>query len=264
MSDDDDVKDLLSRAFGQEPPLGIDRDEVLQQGRKRLRRRRFAEAGSVVALVVVVAVGAATLTHFAGTEPDRKMPPAASSTEHAPPGPDLPLTTPSSVTQYPPRMTTSPDAEQQLTTLLYSSGIINEKNVSPVPGQDSRPKFRQMGDQFVFEADLDTPDARGYVEVMVDFSPNMVVGCDNLPKPNSDCEVRDPTGKRVTVYHFAEQSGERIARATTVSSAGVWLSASASNLSRRDRADGRKPTGTYPVLSDDDLCVLVTKAGLGG
>ena len=41
MSDDEDVKNLLSKAFGQEPPLGIDRDEVLAHeiGRASCRER---------------------------------------------------------------------------------------------------------------------------------------------------------------------------------------------------------------------------------
>lgn len=56
-----DIKDLLGAAIGDEPPLGIDRDAVFEDGRKRLWRRRAWQSGAVAAAVVVAAVGAATL-----------------------------------------------------------------------------------------------------------------------------------------------------------------------------------------------------------
>jgi hypothetical protein len=268
----DDVKDLLSKAFGQEPPLGIDREEVLQQGRKRLRRRRFLEAGSVVALVVVVAVGAATLTNLVGLgQEDKKMPPAASSTQYAPPGPELPMSSestpraPVTTTTHLPYASTGEVAEDQMTALLYAVGVVNPKEASAVPHQTGVPGFRRVGDHYVYEADVvRSSTSRGYVQVTVDFSPTVILTCSNLPAPSDDCEIRTRAGLQVTLSHYIDRNGERTVQATAVTPKGVWINATASNITRHDRELDRPISNNPPVLSDDDLCNLVAKAGLGG
>lgn len=270
----EDVKELLSKAFGPEPPLGIDRDEVLHQGRKRLRRRRLFEAGSVVALVVVVAVGAATLTRLVTTGQEDRMPPAASSTEHAPPGPDLPVP-PSYTPSVPPTMETTTthlalpsdatSAANHLTSLLYASGIVNGKQASPLPNQTGPPQFRLTGDQFTYEADIyRTSSKRGYVQVVVDPSPTIAVDCGNLPSPTNDCEIKFQAGTPVVVAGFVDRYGERTVRVSVLSDSGVSVSATASNQTREDREKGRTPPKSGPVLSGDELCVLVAKVGVVG
>lgn len=269
---DEDVKELLSRAFGQEPPLRLDRDEVLHQGRKRLRRRRFYEAGSVVAVVVLVAVGATLLTNFTGNEPDR-MPPAASTTQHAPPGPKLPVPPPRSPTSgvAPPSTTTatnelpiaitSSDADRHLTDLLYAAGVFTDTQVTAVPGTTGPPAFRRVGDQFVYEADLDRARSSGYVQVVVDLSPNLVVDCAHEP---GDCELRTQSNLPVSVSDTADTNGERTTRATTVNRNGIYVSAAATNLTHRDRTKGIDPPSPTVVLSDSELLVLLTKVGMSG
>ncbi|WP_026423213.1 hypothetical protein [Actinokineospora inagensis] len=58
----DEVHDLLGRAFGEEPPMAIDRAAVVADGRRRLRKRRLAATGGVAAMVAVAVFGTAALT----------------------------------------------------------------------------------------------------------------------------------------------------------------------------------------------------------
>lgn len=261
----DDVKELLGKAFGEEPPLGIDRDEVLRKGRKRLRRRRFLEAGSVVALVVVVAVGASTLTNIAGSGQDEhhRLPPAASRSDHAPPGPDLPVpSTPVSTTfEVPP----DPEsAEQQLTAVLYTTGLIDLRRVAQVPGKTGQPQFTLKDNLYTYEADYNrTPTRRGHVRVEVDLTPTVLVPCDDLTSNTDECETRVVNGTSVTVNRYSDNN-ERSARATAVFADHVRVTAWATNLSYTDRELHRKPKSDTPILSEEELCLLVTKVGQRG
>jgi hypothetical protein len=269
----DDVKNLLSRALGQEPPLRIDRDEVIQQGRKRLRRRRMFEAGSVVAAVMVVAVGAATLTNLADSDPQR-MPPAASRTQSAPPGPELPLPAPSS---GPPGTTGSlprpPSSEtqlspvslnaEQLTSLLYSSDVVTRKDVLPQSNApDGVPGFQQQAGSYVYRADLVRAGYSGSLEVTVDYFPGAVTDCAALPPMFGDCEIRGQGNFPIAISEWRGKDGERRTFAFTVRSDGTRVAAVASNITISDRDAGRKPKDVPPVLTTDELSGLVVKVGI--
>jgi hypothetical protein len=269
----DDVRELLGRAFGDEPPLRIDRDEVLEQGRKRLRRRRFFEAGSVVAAVVVAAVGAATLTNLGGAEPER-MPPAASSAQPAPnEGPSLPLppaTTPPSVD--PPASTRSeeggrpPDVDlsKELTAVLYSSGIVTADDVE-VQSRESgaMPVFQQDGDQYVYEADLVRPEVRGALQVTVDYVSEQVADCGMIPRPYTGCEEWDK-GTSAYLARYEGSDGERRTYAIAVQPGGVRVSVTATNTTVQADGDGSALNPKLaPVLSDEELFILVTKVSFG-
>lgn len=259
----DDVKELLGKAFGEEPPLGIDRDAMLRQGRKRLRRRRFLEAGSVVALVVVVAVGASTLTNIAGSgqEEHHKLPPAASRSDHAPPGPELPVSsTPVTTTTY--EIPPDPEsAEQELTAVLYATGLVDPRRVAQVPNKTGEPRFTLKDNLYTYEADYNrTPTKRGHVRVEVDLTPTVLVPCDDLTSPTDECETRVVNGTSVTVNRYTDND-ERSARATAVFAGRVRVTAWATNLSYTDRDLHRKPKTDTPILSEEELCLLVTKVG---
>lgn len=271
----DDIKELLGRAFGEEPPLRIDRDEVLQQGRKRLRRRRFFEAGSVVAAVVVAVVGAATLTNLAGSEPAR-LPPAASYPRSAPQeGPVLPLpssATPSStgpVYETPPAATpqtgrSGPAVAGALTNALYDSKIILESKFEPLPGNAGTPEFLQYDTQYVYEADVVRPNSQGYLHIAVDYAPNTVVSCDLVPRPFGDCEVIRGSAELWSNAYYEGPDGERRVYVSVVLANGFRLTAIASNYPLRDREAGAQPNAkAQPVLNGDELFELLTKAGLG-
>jgi len=258
---DDNVKRLLGRAFGEEPPLRIDRDEVIEQGRKRLRRKRFFEAGTVVAAVVVAAVGAATLTNLADSEPER-LPPAASSTyPMPPPGPQLPLTTTGALP--PPRVTTTQTPQglnpDRLTAMLYSVGVVSAKDAHPLPGRSGTPTFRPTGDGgFIYEADVSRSGDEGFVQVIIGTTMDVRSACSS-PRPNARCEVRDKTGTEVVVTEFDDGDGQRHTTATAVLPDGLQIYAMATNATVKDTNAGALGDGSPPVLSDDELCVLVSK-----
>jgi hypothetical protein len=273
----DDVKNLLGRALGQEPPLRIDRDEVIQQGRKRLRRRRLFEAGSVVAAVLVVAVGAVTLTNLADSGPQR-MPPAASRTQSAPPGPALPLPKPSATvttTTTPGVHTSLPSTELgtpippsvvgtgELTELLYNAGVVTQKEVRPVPGAPNGvPAFQQEATRFVYQADVLRTSDSGSLEVTIDLTPGATADCAAVPVAFGDCEIRGQPDFPVAVSQWRGADGERRAFAFTVMSDGLRIAAIASNISSYDRKVGRVPSDGPPVLSADQLSMLVVKVGV--
>jgi hypothetical protein len=102
-----DPKELLGKAFGEEPPLRLDREEIVQRGRRQVRIRRFATSGGVAAAVVAVVLGAAVLPNLGGGGTDDAAAPPASvhptsagqpypptTPTTAPQGPQLPLSTP--------------------------------------------------------------------------------------------------------------------------------------------------------------------------
>lgn len=108
---EEDVKGLLGRAFGPEPPLALDRAEIFRQGRRTVRNRRIATAGGVAAGVIVAVLGAASLTNLIGSvnqdvatsssAPALPTPSTPTTTgESAPPGPSLPLVPTTSLPAY--------------------------------------------------------------------------------------------------------------------------------------------------------------------
>jgi hypothetical protein len=270
----DDVKELLGRAFGEEPPLRIDRDEVLQQGRKRLRRRRYLEAGSVVAVVVVAVVGAATLTNLAGSDPDRLPPAAGQQGPMQQEGPELPLPSPTtlpsaslpsdSAETAPPGVVPAQEVAAALTKALYDSKIVQVVKVEPLPGNSGEPQFEQYDTQYVYEADVVRSDAQGYLHIAVDYAPGAVVSCESVPEPFTGCEVvKDRTAPWSNAY-YESPDGERRVYVSVVLDSGFRLAATASNYTLRDREAGKQPNvKAEPVLSRDELAELLLRAGLG-
>ena len=62
MNDEPDVRRLLEAAVRHEPPLALDRDAVLEDGRRRLRVRRTATVGGAAMAVVAVVLGMTALS----------------------------------------------------------------------------------------------------------------------------------------------------------------------------------------------------------
>jgi hypothetical protein len=266
----DDVKELLGKAFGPEPPLRLDRDEVLRQGRKRLRRRRFFEAGGVVTAVVVAALGAATLTNLVGSENDpERLPPAASRTMQAPPGPDLPLPmspAPTSApvsttvtTMYPPLLQ---GHAMELTLVLAKSDTLAQADVRPRPDVPDVPRFRVRGDEYVYEADVYRPDKQGFLEVTVGRATTSTASCALFPASYGACDIRSRGGLKVALASWRSGDGEERSLALTVLDDGSQVAALASNRTYADLETGVTPPPTGPVLDDEEMCDLVAKSGL--
>jgi hypothetical protein len=281
MMSDDEVKELLGRAFGQEPPLRIDRDKVFHQGRKRLRRRRMFEAGSVVAAVMVAAVGAATLTDLAADQ--ERTPPAASSTA-APtsqPGPSLPLTTPppttTRTTESPASSTPGPPSAEiagqapkmsgahaiALTQLLYEAEVVSRAEVEPTSADTGEPTFQIRGNAYVYETDVVGRGAPGFLQVVVDHAPGTEAGCNAVPVTFGNCETTGKYGEQVALAWWKGANGERRYFAMTAFSDGTRVAALSSNMTRAERAAGNTTVrDAPPVLSKDELARLIVKSGL--
>lgn len=258
----EDIKDLLSRAFTDEPPLGIDRDEVFRAGRKRLRRKRFFEAGSVVAAVLVAVVGAATLTDLGGTEP-AKLPPAASPTDQAPPGPTLPVrpsTTPATESPGAPpaRLELNP---RTLTKTLYDTGVLTTTDVQATLGTPGAPGFQQSGAEYVYEADVIRPKTTGSLHLTVDYAPGEGLDCGRVPSPYGECVLTDQVEVPMLVARYEAPSGQRGTYMAAVLDNGVRVVATATNLTSYDKRTD--PAGRPPALSDDELSALIVKLGTG-
>ena len=238
-----DIKDLLGKAIGDEPPSGIDRDEILMAGRQRVRRRRRLAACGVIAAVVAAAVGAATLTDFVSVPPD--VPPAvANGGPHAPPGPELPL--PATPASRPPALTTQKAA--RLTALLAPH----------VPANDG--KFRVQGRVYLFESDIVGDKSEGVLQVTVHFAgAARHASCEDVPEHDT-CEVTSKDGCDVAQATWKSADGERRNLAVVILPDGTEVAAMSSNFSQRYEHAGRQPSGGEPVLDLSRLSKLIVKS----
>jgi hypothetical protein len=246
-----DIKDLLGEAFGDdEPPLGIDRDEVFRAGRQQVRRRHRFAAGSVVAAVVVAILGAAVLTDFVDIKPD-ELPPAAEAPP-APPGPRLPLA-PTSTPAGAPEFTTA--RADELTVKLHD--FVGRGSGVEWPG-DTDPRFQVEGPSYQFVSDVVIAGVgEGALQASVSYvAPGTAVTC----VENRDCALRDTNGNRVAQTVWTDKgTGERRALAAVILADGTKVTAMSSNLSQRMRGQSKKPSGD-PVLDIDVLTDLITLA----
>ncbi|MCA1654871.1 MAG: hypothetical protein LC635_00030 [Pseudonocardiaceae bacterium] len=276
MSDDEkapDIKDLLGRALGgQEPPLGIDRDKVFQEGRKRLHRRRVFQASGVVASVMAAAVGASILTGLVGELNEQPTPPAANDTGRPPVSTTTPATTPTAPTTSadpPSAATTTPGdtlPEQHATTLtdaLYKSAFAASDEVMSPPGLPGEPRFRVVDGRYLFEADVKRGDGEGAVQVSVEAaSSGETMDCATLPQPFANCQIISRQGMSVAVASWRGDGGEKQRLALTIRPDGSRVAAIATNLSTRQRQAGKAPTRPTPDFSEEELVTMVLLPGL--
>ena len=248
-----DIKDLLGRAFDdEEPPLGIDRDEVFRAGRQQVRRRHRLATGGVVAAVVAAIVGAAVLTDFVEITPD-KLPPA-DQVLPAPPGPRLPLAPTSTPAGTPPL---TDERASELTVKLHDT--IGNGTAVPWPGDADPPRFRVEGANYVYESDVvETDGGEGVLQVMISYvTPGTSASCDSADR---GCVLVNTEGHTVARRAWTSSpSGEQKATATVVLADGTKVSAVSSNYSRRMRDASEAPSGK-PALDVEELTNLVTQA----
>ncbi|GLW92345.1 hypothetical protein [Actinokineospora globicatena] len=162
----DDVRDLLGRALGDEPPLGIDREAVFADGRRRLRRRRVAATGGVAAAVAVAVFGAAMLSSGAiGLSQPEVLPaaPPSVTTTRVPapvePVPTTPTKAPSStITTHRPRQVTA-----------LRDGVIWPAGVRPQSSKSGR-EWYEFDDDGEIRAVLTTAKGDRILQVRVYFT----------------------------------------------------------------------------------------------
>lgn len=207
-SDEDRIKSLLGRAFGPEPPLRLDRDEILRRGRRGVRLRLLAASGGVAAAVVAVVLGAAALSNLTGDDPGPGISPgqatssrppypptsspvsAAPTPESAPQGPQLPLSP----------TTTAPSKHADvLTQVLADAKLIP---VVADGGDGSKAlSFSYVGERYQVVTDLRQPQGAGHVRVQISrrdkFAPP--VSCSELTGQSDPCAIEADHGTPVLV-----------------------------------------------------------------
>lgn len=256
-----DMKRWLGSALSGEPPLALDRDEIFRQGRRRLRNRKLFQAGGAVTGVVAVVVGAVLVGGLVGGEPS--VPPAATGTAPvsttSDPGP--PASQPAPTSEAPVSSTTSsPGMEideraNRLTHVLAESGVLpSGYTLEPVPDTGG-PTFRRIHPSvYGMEADLHTPDASGWLWVLVEKGPGVGATCDVIEPPVDRCEVRDELGMPMTIAVQKFDSGEIRRVVRSVRPDGCYVTVTSSNLTATSRDKGVPPSGTaWPALPEPKM-----------
>lgn len=266
----EDLKHLLGRAFAGEPPLRLDRDEVFKRGRRRVRHRRIIEAGAVVAAVVAIVVGAASLTGLLGTGTDGELPPAATATTsttgttNAADRPTAASSSPVPTTVSLPTEPLTTDVHAARLTEVLAAGFPLPAGMValPVPGDRTGPlTFRQSQGGYKAAADLTDRRGEGSLFIEVDFATARQPGCDGSPQGVS-CTVEMYQGVSMSVVTQTNPDGEISYSINAVRPDGTGVYVAASNVSDRYRLAGKRVSSAKTPLVDQ--AVLKSIAALPG
>ncbi|OLF09498.1 hypothetical protein BLA60_20315 [Actinophytocola xinjiangensis] len=254
------VRRWLDTALSGEPPLAVDREEVLRRGRRGLRRRRLFQAGGAVSGAVAVVVGTVLVSGvLTGHDGDhRTVPPAAGST---PTAESSLLTTPPRTaepsTAAGPSTTAGPQGQVRDETVRYTQAVVNPDVLparyvlSPVAGT-SGPVFQgTTPGVYEFEADLRTDDGSGWLWVLLRRGPGDGLDCDTVPRPVDQCEVRKEGDLPMVVAVQRFDTGEVRRVVRSVHPDGDSVTVTASNLTSVQRGDGAVPVkASWPPLTE--------------
>lgn len=261
MTDDSDIKGLLGRALEDEPPIRIDRAEVLRQGRKRLRRRKLLEAGSVVAGVVAIAVGAITL---AGPRHDERGGiPAASGDQPEQASPTLLVTPvpaePSLEDSAPPATS---DQHAMDMTVALTEFLPAEMALEPMPGGVD-PGFLATDGVYQLAADVVSPEGEGSLHIAVaPAKTDDQTDCVMFAEDYQECELISSGMDVVAVATEQFDNGEQRYVAYVSRPDGTTVNAVITNLSERQRVIGGPPLTETPMLSQQSFAELTLLSGL--
>lgn len=264
--ENEDVRRWLDSALSGEPPLALDRDEVLRRGRRGLRNRRLFQAGGAVTGAVAVVVGAVlvsgVVTNQAGD--GSTVPPAAGSTS----GPSLDT---SVVVSVPPESTSAgPQAQVQDAAARFTDAVVNPDVLpasyvlTPVTGTNG-PAFEPTGPGvYEFQADLRTADGSGWLWVLLEQGPSAGANCQDVPWPVDQCAVREELGLPMTVAVQRYDSGEVRRVVRSVHPDGGSVTVTASNLTSVERDKGRSPVkAVWPPLTESAVIRIAALPELG-
>lgn len=258
MTDDSDIRELLGRALGDEPPMRIDRGEVFRQGRKRLRRRRLLEAGSVVAGVMVIAVGAITLT---GPRDDHR---------HGQPAADQPEASPTLLVTPEPTVPTTPQDGPSATTQQHALDMTAalteflpaEMALEAMPGSDES-GFRAIDGVYRLAADVVGPEAEGSLHMAVaPAKTDDRTDCVVFVEDYQECRLIGTGAEPVAVATEKFANGEQRYVVYVARSDGTTVNAVITNLSERQRVAGEWPSMEPPMLSQAAFAQLAMLSGL--
>ncbi|CAM3704118.1 hypothetical protein KIPE111705_21170 [Kibdelosporangium persicum] len=253
-----DIKQVLTTAFKAEPPVRIDRAQLIKNGRRRLLRRRMATTGGTVLAAVVVGT-----TVFVGVGQPEQLQPGA-----PPPTPPTPSTSSSRPTTSPsPRPPLSAGVAQQFTKVLAESRIVPAELALRAPTESGRAlQFEPERNHYEAAADLvDRHGNEGTLYVMVadsrrnDARPTCAA-------PNT-CVQREFGGRSVqlTTVPFSSR-GEVLLIAHTRLPNGTQVYAMTSNVSTNAVEQHGKakspPTTPHHLVTLDQLGQIVGLAEL--
>ncbi len=265
---DEDVKRMLGRAFSAEPPLELDRAEILRAGRRKVRTRRIATSGGVAASVIAVVIGAAGLPNLVGDDRSGEDVAVGTSTsaptlteappttfESAPAGPSLPLTT----------VTLSPSDvhAEALTATVAGSVVLSQYRLAPAADGSRIPlAFVSYHDGYRAAADLADENGAGSLEIEVNNAP---VGATAVCEPSSDqvrvdCGIDDRNGYPISLTTRTTKSG-RIEYVAHGIRNGTEVFVTATNVASSNPL-GRPVTRRVPPLDLDILHLLAANPNL--
>jgi hypothetical protein len=270
MTEDHEIKALLGRAFGPEPPLALDRAEILRRGRRRVRNRWFAASGGVAASVVAVVVGAVAMTGLVGTHSgDRPasgiaaeytaQPGVTSSGESAPAGPRLPLTTDAT----PPSAAAAPTTERhaaELTALLAKARPVPaEVKAVPVVDNSEPLVFLAYPGSYLTSADLVDAKGRGSLTVQLTYTTEgKGRGCTERQPWETSCAEVAESGVAMVISTEQQDSGyiAYVVRAFRADGTSVYVNTTNAPIRASKAA---RPT---PPLDPTVLRAIATLPGL--
>lgn len=221
-----DIKETLGNAFGDEPPLRIDRAAIVRSGKRKLMVRNAGTGMAVIAAVAVISVptllggrgggigmgGASsssapplttvtTTTVTTTTESPTNQPPTSAVTS-APDHPGRETSKPVDTDKPAPPKPVTDARAAELTALLASSGVLPEAEYTPIPA--GRLGMRVTSDESGYELAADMTTATGSGQLRLLLSTYEVINCAELPPtPGVMCEQRDFEGERVVVQDYS-------------------------------------------------------------
>ncbi|MEV4314980.1 hypothetical protein [Actinocrispum sp. NPDC049592] len=243
-----DIKRVLATAFEAQPPVRLDRAQVIESGRRRLWRRRMAMAGGTVLAVAAIV----TTTVFVGFRQPQQLQVGT------------PIVTGSGAQTPPP---SSAGVAQRLTKVLAESRIVPAGiTLQALPDSGDALQFQWERNRYEAAADLvNNQGDEGTLFVMVAESK----ANDARPTcaPPNTCVQREFGGRSVQLTTAPIGSrGEVLLMAHTKLPDGVQIYAMTSNVSVKAATQHGKgassPTTPAHLLTLDQLGQITGLAGL--
>lgn len=256
----EDIKGLLGKAFGPEPPLTVDRDAIVRRGRRQVRLRRLTASGGVAAAVVAVVLGAALLSNQPSDDGDltagvpASTTPAPTSTtpsDLAPAGPELPLTTTA------PALVTNERHAAELTKALTGARILpGDFTVSPAEPNSKPLEFRFNGRGYWTTAQLSDGGGHGILTITV--TPG---GSPPKCPPHPSCTELNEAGVAMAARSDRNNSGTIEYSILALRPDGTSLTLIANNMASL-RLDETRTTRPEPPVNLAQLRAIATLPGL--
>jgi hypothetical protein len=258
MNQDGDIRRMLGRAFGPEPPMRLDRAEVFRRGRRAVRVRRIAASLGVAATVVAVAVGVSLLPGLG--KPVNDPAHGSGTARPAPPSP------PTFVVPPGPEPRTSAQRAAELTQVLDQAGVFPaDLEIVPLGATDAAAlRFAHDGRMYHVIKDVRDKQGLGSFDLRVMFPSNTPVrGCDIVEYGQLSCQENRQPGVWMWVRTLQAPHGTIAYEVSAVRDDGTRVGVGStalpfSTLGDRDRA----PDRMVPPVSVGVLMKIAALPGL--